>query len=155
MNAGSARKERIFNMKKKFKIMTADGKKITLKAQLWLYYERTPDGKYAPCIGISLYKKTCTGFDFLPSWIPYSELTRLFGGSVLEKNSAYVDINECPIIKQLLDMGIAEETEKYKVGALGRYPMWRFTEKFLKACDRRIYREYIKGFNKPLATAPY
>lgn len=83
------------------------------------------------------------------------ELTRFFSGTVLEKNAAYVDINDCPIIKQLLDMGIAEETEKYKVGTLGRYPMWRFTEKFLKACDRRIYREYIKGFDNPLATAPY
>ena len=142
-------------MKKKFKIMTADGKKITLKAYLWLYYKRTPDGKYAPCIGISLYKKANAWFDLLSSWVPYSELTRIFGDNIPEKNSAYIDINDCPVIKQLLNFGIAEETEKYKDSVSGRYPMWKFTDKFLKACDRRKYREYISAFNNPLATAPY
>ena len=62
----------------------------------------------------------------------FAILTKSFGEFLGLKNSAYVDINNCPFAPQLLNRGFAKDTGLYKESGFCSYPLWTFDETVLK-----------------------
>lgn len=79
---------------------------------------------------------------------PYATLTVSFGEFIGAKNCAYMDTNNCPWVKELLKEGIAEDTRFTKMSGFCTYPLYRFSESFLKSVDAGIYQHYSDSFDK-------
>lgn len=58
----------------------------------------------------------------------FAILTKSFEEFIGLKNSAYVDINNCPFAPQLLNRGFAKDTGLYKESGFCSYPLWTFDE---------------------------
>ena len=54
----------------------------------------------------------------------FAILTKSFGEFIGLKNSAYVDINNCPFAPQLLNRGFAKDTGLYKESGFCSYPLF-------------------------------
>lgn len=80
--------------------------------------------------------------------IPYVTITKSFGEFIGIKNAAYVDLNNCPFAKKLLDMQVAQETLLKKQNGYCTYPLWLFDEDFLKEIGGKKYRAYANSFDK-------
>ena len=72
----------------------------------------------------------------------YAVLTVSFGEFIGLKNSAYIDVNNCPFAEQLLKQGIAEATPFSKESGFCSYPLWVFKEDFLKEHGGSNYQQY-------------
>ena len=70
----------------------------------------------------------------------FAILTKSFGEFIGLKNSAYVDINNCPFAPQLLNRGFAKDTGLYKESGFCSYPLWTFEETVLKETGVREIR---------------
>ena len=58
--------------------------------------------------------------------LQYAVLTVSFGEMIGIKNSAYIDTNNCPFARQLLDKGIAQDTGLTKNSGFCQYPLLSF-----------------------------
>ncbi|MFQ9053615.1 MAG: DUF4313 domain-containing protein [Oscillospiraceae bacterium] len=64
------------------------------------------------------------------------------------KNSAYVDINNCPFAPQLLNRGFAKDTGLYKESGFCSYPLWTFDETVLKETGGEKYERYARAYDE-------
>lgn len=75
-------------------------------------------------------------------------LTKSFGEFIGLKNSAYVDINNCPFAPQLLNRGFAKDTGLYKESGFCSYPLWTFDETVLKETGGEKYERYARAYDE-------
>ena len=78
----------------------------------------------------------------------YAVLTTSFGEFIGAKDCAYIDTNNCPFAEQLLEQGIAEKTPLDKHSGFCTYPLWHFSEEFLKSIGSENYAKYEKCFEE-------
>lgn len=117
------------------------GEKIQLEPRLGLYRVSDMMGKRLPGLAVFLDELTSAGRE------PYCALTVSFGEFLGIKNSAYIDTNNCDFAEQLLKPEIAQATGLYKTSGFCRYPLWIFSEQFLKEVDAETYRKYAKEYD--------
>ena len=79
---------------------------------------------------------------------PFSIITKSFGEFIGLKNSAYIDLNNCPYATQLLQYGIAVDTGFTKQSGRCVYPLWLFKEEFLKEHGEANYNQYSDEFDR-------
>ncbi|MBE7083782.1 MAG: DUF3849 domain-containing protein [Clostridiales bacterium] len=137
-----------------FKVKDFNNEEVRLKPTLELYTVSdgiTNDKQYGIAIRLNEYnanKNEDLG--------QYEILTKSFGEFIGYKNTAYIDVNNCPFANQLLDLGIAKETGFTKQSGYATYPLWQFDEQFLKEIGAENYEkysnkydEYMSQFNEP------
>ena len=134
-------------MKNKFKIKGFNGKEIELKAHLHLVKVTDFMSKKLHNIGIS-FTSNEDGIEE-----PFATFTLNFAEFIGMKNAAYVDTNNCWFADELLEKGIAKDTGLYKVSGMCRYPLWQFTEEFLKAVNEEVYKKYSDEHDKYMREA--
>ena len=78
----------------------------------------------------------------------FAILTKSFGEFIGLKNSAYVDINNCPFAPQLLNRGFAKDTGLYKESGFCSYPLWTFEETVLKETGGEKYERYARAYDE-------
>lgn len=117
------------------------GEKLQLEPRLGLCMVSDLMGKRLPGLAVFLDELTSAGRE------PYCALTVSFGEFLGIKNSAYIDTNNCGFAEQLLKPEIAQATGLYKTSGFCRYPLWIFSEKFLKEVDEETYRKYAKEYD--------
>lgn len=78
----------------------------------------------------------------------YCILTKSFEEFIGLKNSAYVDINNCPFAPQLLNRGFAKDTGLYKESGFCSYPLWTFDETVLKETGGEKYERYARAYDE-------
>lgn len=49
---------------------------------------------------------------------------------------------------EILEKGIAMGTGFTKLNGFCKYPLWRFSEEFLKAVDKKVYQQYSDEFEE-------
>ena len=125
----------------KLEIRNFLGEKIQLEPRLGLSRVSDMMGKRLPGLAVFLDELTSAGRE------PYCALTVSFGEFLGIKNSAYIDTNNCGFAEQLLKPEIAQATGLYKTSGFCRYPLWIFSEKFLKEVDEETYRKYAKEYD--------
>ena len=126
-----------------FKIKDNFGNEVTLRPSVGLY--DVSDFMGIPLVGLAIaLDEVDENGDFADE---YAILTTSFGEFISIKNSAYIDVNNCPFAQQLLDYGIAEETRLYKSSGFCKYPLWVFNEDFLRECGGEEYKEYSDIFD--------
>ena len=125
----------------KLEIRNFSGEKIQLEPRLGLYMVSDLTGTRLPGLAVFLDELTSAGRE------PYCALTVSFGEFLGIKNSAYIDTNNCGFAEQLLKPEIAQATWLYKTSGFCRYPLWIFSEKFLKEVDEETYRKYAKEYD--------
>ena len=125
----------------KLEIRNFSGEKIQLEPRLGLYMVSDLTGTRLPGLAVFLDELTSAGRE------PYCALTGSFGEFLGIKNSAYIDTNNCGFAEQLLKPEIAQATGLYKTSGFCRYPLWIFSEKFLKEVDEETYRKYAKEYD--------
>lgn len=77
----------------------------------------------------------------------YAVLTVSFGEFISLRNSAYVDLNNCPFALQLLEQGIAQDTGLKKRSGFCEYPLWLFNESFLRQVGGKNYEKYSAAYD--------
>lgn len=80
----------------------------------------------------------------------YAVLTTSFGEFIGAKDCAYIDTNNCPFAEQLLEQGIAEKTPLDKHSGFCTYPLWHFSEEFLKSIGPENYEKYEQCFHETM-----
>ena len=125
----------------KLEIRNFSGEKIQLEPRLGLYMVSDLTDTRLPGLAVFLDELTSAGRE------PYCALTVSFGEFLGIKNSAYIDTNNCGFAEQLLKPEIAQATGLYKTSGFCRYPLWIFSEKFLKEVDEETYRKYAKEYD--------
>ena len=78
----------------------------------------------------------------------FAILTKSFEEFIGLKNSAYVDINNCPFAPQLLNRGFAKDTGLYKESGFCSYPLWTFDETVLKETGGEKYERYARAYDE-------
>ncbi|MBQ3219329.1 MAG: DUF4313 domain-containing protein, partial [Clostridia bacterium] len=142
------------------KIKDFNNEEVRLKPTLELYTVSdgiTNDKQYGIAIRLNEYnanKNEDLG--------QYAILTTSFGEFIGYKNTAYIDVNNCPFANQLLDLGIAKDTGFTKQSGFVTYPLWQFDEQFLKEIGAENYEkysnkydEYMSQFNEPEEVEDY
>lgn len=76
--------------------------------------------------------------------LPYTTLTVSFGEFIGMKNAAYIDSNNNPkeLIDAVVEAGWMQDTGFTKASGFCTYPLYIFSEDFLKSVDPDVYREY-------------
>ncbi len=80
--------------------------------------------------------------------IQYAVLTVSFGDFISIKNAAYIDTNNCPFARLLLEKGIAQDTGLTKNSGFCSYPLWVFREDFLQEHSGGNYEKYSAAFDE-------
>lgn len=134
-------------MKNNFIIKGFKGKEFELKAHLQLVNVTDCFGEKQHNLGVS--------FTSLEDDIeePFAAFTLNFGEFIGMKNAAYVDTNNCWFADELLEKGIANDTGLNKISGMCKYPLWQFTEDFLKSVDEDIYIKYSDEYDKYMREA--
>ena len=123
---------------------------VTVEPNLQLYSVRDFNNKEMSGLAIQLYAIASTenGTTFRE---PFQTLTTSFGEYIGMKNSAYIDVNNCPFASQLLEQGIAKDTGFTKQSGYVTYPLWQFDENFLRSIGRENYEKYSKEYDEYMA----
>lgn len=124
-----------------YKITDFLGQEIEVTPKLFLYSVKDFMGKKMTIPGIQLYAEDEGAL------LPYATLTKSFGEFIGIKNSAYIDMNNCPFAHQLLTQGIAKETCFTKNNGFCVYPLWVFEESFFAQIGGEEYKEYSEAFD--------
>lgn len=124
------------------------GSKIALRARVELYSVTDFMGDELPGLAIVLDMVAAPSEEDEQ----YAILTKSFGEFIGLKNSAYIDVNNCPFAPQLLEQGIAADTGFYKDSGFCRYPLWLFREELLKEIGGENYEKYSQAYDKYMAT---
>ncbi len=128
--------------KKMITIKDLSGIEIEVPPVFFVY--EVPDflGKPIPIPGIELYWEQDGEQE------EYATLTKSFGEFIETKNAAYMDLNNCPYATKLLELGVAKETGYIKYSGHCFYPLWVFTEDFLKEIGGEYYEQYSNAFDE-------
>ncbi len=129
-----------------FTIKDYFGREVVLRPRLELYSVCDFMGEEMPGIAIVL--------DDDQSNEQYAVLTVSFGEFISLRNSAYIDVNNCPFASQLLKEGIAQDTGLTKGSGFCRYPLWIFTEEFLKEIGAENYKIYDEAYKNYSISIP-
>ncbi len=78
---------------------------------------------------------------------PYALITKNFGESIGIKNTAYIDLNNCPFATDLLNKGYAKDMGFKKESGYATYPLWQFDEEFLKKNGGENYKKYSEEWD--------
>lgn len=124
-----------------FKIKDCFGKDIDVIPKLFLYSVLDFMGQEMVIPGIQLYTKEGREYE------PYATLTVSFGEFISLKNSAYIDVNNCPFAEQILSYGIAKQTQFTKASGFCVYPLWVFSSEFLEEVGGEQYLTYSKIYD--------
>ena len=81
----------------------------------------------------------------------FCSLTISFGEFIGMKNSAYIDIENCPFIDQLLKQGMAQDTGLTKRDGFYDCPLWLFEENMLKSMGEDNYNTYDTAYRQYMA----
>lgn len=86
-----------------------------------------------------------------PEGFPYTDLTVSFGEFIGIKNAAYIDSNNNPkeLIDAVVEAGWMQDTGFTKASGFCIYPLYTFSEDFLKSVDPDVYREYSGQYEDP------
>jgi hypothetical protein len=79
---------------------------------------------------------------------PFATLTKSFGEFIGIKDTAYIDINNCPFADVFIKEGIAVDTGFTKESGFCSYPLWKFNEDFLKEIGGCEYENYSQAFEQ-------
>ncbi len=112
-------------------------------ANLFLYEVKDFMGVDMTIPGIQLRLTTGESFGIL---------TKSFGEFIGVKNAAYVDINNFPDAKHLIESGIAKDTGFTKRSGFCVYPLWEFDENFLRSIVEEKYQKYSDAFDEYMAS---
>lgn len=123
-----------------FKVNTRYSGKVNLKPHVELYSVKDFMGKDLPGLAITLTDADTSE--------PFTVLTKSFGEFIGCKNAAYIDTNNCPYAKQLLQEGIAMDTGIKKLSGYCQYPLWVFSEQFLKEHGAENYQKYSDAYDE-------
>ncbi len=85
--------------------------------------------------------------------VEYPMITKSFGEFIGYKNTAYIDLNNCPFAKCLLEQGHAEYTGFVKKSGFCTYPLWKFKEEFLNEIGEEKYRIYSQEYDRYMKEA--
>lgn len=118
------------------------GSQVTVEPSVQLYSVRDFMGKELLGLAIELNEIDSDGVK-----TPYTMLTTSFGEFISIKNAAYIDTNNCEFADQLLQQGIAEPTGLTKTSGFWQYPLWIFSEDFLKEHGGETYQKYSEKFD--------
>ncbi len=118
------------------------GEKKVLVPKVILYSVDDYMGNEMTIPGIELSEETEDGLE------PYAIITKSFGEFIAIKDSAYIDLNNCPYATKLLELGYATETQYSKQSGFCEYPLWLFDEKFLKEIGGEQYEQYSQEYEK-------
>jgi len=128
------------SVKKTFRIDDTLGNEVEITATLFLYDVTDCLGRPMNGLGIQLYAQENGVF------LPYATLTKTFGEYIAIKNAMYIDTNNCAFAPQLLSLGIAKDTGLTKARGWCEYPLWIFSEEFLKEIGGEVYEQYSKEY---------
>lgn len=129
---------------RKFEIIDTFGDKVAVEAELFLCNTYDFMKNKMPGLGIQLYSYDEDGYRE-----PYATLTQNFGEFLSARDCAYIDTNNCSFARQLLDMGICQETGFTKESGFCIYPLWKFDKDFLKEIDvKGLYDTYERKFEE-------
>lgn len=83
--------------------------------------------------------------------IPYTTLTVSFGEFIGMKNAAYIDSNNNPkeLIDAVVEAGWMQDTGFTKSSGFCTYPLYIFSEDFLKSVNPYAYQEYSEQYEDP------
>ena len=123
-----------------FEVNTAYGGKVKVQPHVELYKVKDFMGKDLPGIAITLTE--------VDTGEPFSVLTKSFGEFIGCKNAAYVDTNNCAYVKELLQEGVAMDTGLKKLSGYCQYPLWVFSEQFLKEHGAENYKKYSDAYDE-------
>ena len=125
-----------------YEINTLLGRNVKVQPRVELYNVRNLlSGEFVPGLAI------CLDEDGNPNK-PFPILTKSFGEFIGLKNTAYIDLNNCPFATEFLRLGVAEDTGFYKESGYCRYPLWRFKEDFLKEHGAENYQKYSDAYEE-------
>ena len=81
----------------------------------------------------NLYVGVITWDEEFDDWCDWGDLTVNLPGMCLDKNEAFLDVNNCApeIIKVLFDKGYIKDTGVTRQSGFCNYPLVEFTEEFL------------------------
>lgn len=122
----------------KLEIKNYFGETVELVPKVALYSVKDFMGKELP--GLAVLLETTDGY-------PYADLTVSFGEFIGLKNCAYVDTNNCDFASQILEQGVARETGFHKTSGFCPYPLWEFSEDFLRAAGEEAYQKYSDAYD--------
>lgn len=120
------------------------GDSVTVRPRIELYAVTDFMGSELPGLAVVLDEVGETPDDL----DTYAFLTVSFGEFIGIKNSAYIDMNNCPFAEQLLRQEIAEQTSLSKQRGFCKYPLWIFKEDFLKAVGGENYQIYSQAYDE-------
>jgi len=114
------------------------GEAIELVPVIGLY--RVRDYMGTPAVNIAITLQLTDGS-------PFAHLTTSFGEFIGMKNCAYIDTNNFPDAVEILAQGYAKDTGFRKYSGYCTYPLWQFSEDFLKCCEGAgNYRKYLECY---------
>ena len=127
-----------------YEIKDAFGNRVKLQPRIELYGVTDSFGNKLPGLGVMLDEVgASTAYTR-----PYAALTVSFGEFIGIKDSAYIDVNNCDFANQLLEQGIAENTGFSKASGFCHYPLWHFTENFLREHGPENYEKYSAAYDR-------
>lgn len=109
--------------------------------QLELYSTKDFMGKSMPGLAVQLYAKQGKKI------VSHADLTVNFGEFIGMKNAAYINTTNCPYADDLLKTGIAIDSGLSKETVFCRYPLWMFSENFLREIGKDTYEEYAGAYD--------
>ena len=122
------------------------GEKVLVEAKVESYKARDLSRKNLRGLCVKLVEVSQVDGNELE--IPYATITKSFEEFIGIKNAAYVDLNNCPFARKLLDLRMAQETLLSKDNGYCTYPLWLFDEDFLKEIGGEKYRAYSDSFDR-------
>lgn len=117
------------------------GEQVTLQPRVELYSVRDYMGQEMPGLAIVLDEVGANPNELAQ----YAVLTVSFGEFIGPRDCAYIDTNNCPFAKQLLDQGIAKDTGFTKNSGFCEYPLWVFKREFLEQIGGENYQVYAQN----------
>lgn len=117
------------------------GEQVTLQPRVELYSVRDYMGQEMPGLAIVLDQVGANPNELEQ----YAVLTVSFGEFIGPRDCAYIDTNNCPFAKQLLDQGIAKDTGFTKNSGFCEYPLWVFKREFLEQIGGENYQVYAQN----------
>ncbi len=121
-----------------YKIKDISGEEVNLKLRVEHYSVQDFMGEEHPGLAIELDEVDENG-EYI---CDYATLTVNFGEFIAPKNCAYIDTNNCYFADQLLEQGMATQTQFTKRSGFCTYPLWIFNEDVLKEMGGENYQKY-------------
>ncbi len=136
-------------MNTSFKIKDYFGQEVEVRAKFFRYEVKDLYGNTRSIPGIQLVTDSEYGEE------PYATLTKSFGEFIGMKDCAYIDLNNCPFATELINIGVACDTGFSKQSGFCTYPLWYFTEDFLKEIGGAEYRQYCRDYKDALYSGEF